>query len=142
MRLHSLVVTTAAAADRTALSRVRMVSAGTPTARSPSGMCTSTTNRKRRASGTNTSGAAEAISPSSSTTAPSGMRRMTPSRAASAPESGLGQHAGHGVLVHHPTEVAQPAADEAVVGVAPAGPSWIVDALRYDDIQGCHSDRS
>ena len=38
----------------------------TPTARSPSGMCTSTINRKRRASDTNTSGAAEAISPSSS----------------------------------------------------------------------------
>ena len=46
------------------------------------------------------------------------------------------------MLVHHPTEVAQPAADEAVVGVAPTGPSWIVDALGYDDIQSAHSDRS
>ena len=49
-RVHALVVTTAAAADRTAHSRAarRRPRAGGP---SPSGMCTSTTSRSRRACG-------------------------------------------------------------------------------------------
>ena len=74
-RVHALVVTTAAAAART---RARALAPRRPRlgGRWPSGMCTSTTCRSRSACGTSTSGAADAISPSSSTTAPSGIRRM------------------------------------------------------------------
>ena len=49
---------------------------------------------------------------------------------------------GHGVLAYHPSEVAQPAADEAVVGVPATGLRWIVDALGHHDIHDCHRDRS
>ena len=73
-RVHALVVTTAAAAERTARSRVRASSAPSSAGRWPSGMCTSTTSRNRLACGTSTSGAVEATSPSSSTTASSGIR--------------------------------------------------------------------
>ena len=77
--LSRLVVTTEAAAVRTAPSRIRSWSSPAPF---PSGMCTSATSRNRLACGTSTSGAAEATSPSSSTTASSGIRRRTPSSAA------------------------------------------------------------
>ena len=60
----------------------------------PSGMCTSTTRRSRRACGTSTSGAVEATSPSSSTTASSGICPRTPARAASDAASGRGQQPG------------------------------------------------
>ena len=70
-RLDDFAVT-AAAVDRTARSRLRVPSASCEAPR-PSGMWTSTTSRNRPASGTSTSGAVEATSPSSSTSAPSGI---------------------------------------------------------------------
>ena len=93
-RVHALVVTTAAAPERTARSRIRASPASSPAAPWPSNMCTRTTRRNRRACGTSTSGAVDAISPSSSTTASSGIRWTTPSRAASEGASGRGQHPG------------------------------------------------
>ena len=90
-RAHRLVVTTEAAAESTAPSRVR---ASSSAGSWPSGMCTSVTSRKRLAWGTSTSGAVEATSPSSSTTASSGIPRMTPSRAAYDVASGRGQEPG------------------------------------------------
>src|SRR6478752_3120885 len=57
-------------------------------------MCTSTTSRSRPACGTSTSGAVEATSPSSSTTAPSGIRSTTPARAAYDGRPGRGQEPG------------------------------------------------
>ena len=86
-RVHSLVVTTAVAAARTSRSRP-----------SPSGMCIRTTWRSLRACGTSASGAGDAISPSSRTTAPSGSPRIT--RVSAAP--------GHGVLVDRPAERGEP----------------------------------
>ena len=88
-RVHALVVTTATAADSTARSRIRASTVASAAGRWPSGMCTSKTKRNRRACGTSTSGAVEAIDPSSSTTPPSGIRlrrrrgrSTTPRRAA------------------------------------------------------------
>ncbi len=93
-RVHALVVTTAAAAPRTSRSRARTAPASSSGGRWPSGMCTSTTCRSRRANGTSVSGAVDAISPSSSTTAPSGIRRMVRARAACPASSGHGQAPG------------------------------------------------
>ena len=67
---------------------------------------------------------------------------MTSSQGGKRPGIGARPVPGHGVLVHHPSAVAQLTADQAVVGVASTGPGGIVDALGYDDIQDCHSDRS
>ena len=92
-RVQALVVTTAAAADRTARSRLRVPSASSK-GRRPSGMCTSTTSRNRAASGTSTSGAVEATSPSSSTTVPSGIVRTAPVSAANAAALGCGHGPG------------------------------------------------
>ena len=50
--------------------------------------------------------------------------------------------AGHAVLVHRPAERGEPSADLAVVGVATARPRRVVDAVRDDDVDRAHSDRS
>ena len=141
-RVHALVVTTAAAAARTSRSRARTAPASPSGGRWPSGMCTSTTCRSRRACGTSASGAADAISPSSSTTAPSGIRPTARARAAWPAAPGRGQAPGDGVLVHRPAERGEPSADPAVVDVAAARPRGIVDALGDDDVDLRHSGRS
>ena len=108
----------------------------------PSGMCTSTTSRSRLACGTSTSGAAEATSPSSSTTAPSGIRCDDAGEGGERRRVGSRPGAGHGVLVHRPAERGEPAADLAVVGVAAARPGRVVDAVGHDDVHRRHSGRS
>ena len=48
----------------------------------------------------------------------------------------------HGVLVHGPAERGEPVAHPAVVRVAAARPRRVVDAVRHDDVDLRHSDRS
>ena len=141
-RVHALVVTTAAAAARTSRSRARTAPASSSGGRWPSGMCTSTTCRSRPACGTSASGAADAISPSSSTTAPSGIRPTARASAACPAAPGRGQAPGDAMLVHRPAERGEPAADLAVVRVAAARPRRVVDALGDDDVDLRHSGRS
>ena len=49
---------------------------------------------------------------------------------------------GDRVLVHRPPGAGQPVADAPVVGVAPARPVRVVDAVRHDGVHGPHSARS
>ena len=93
-RDHALVVTTATAAPRTSRSRALTTPSSSPGGRWPSGMCTSTTCRSRRACPTSASGAADAISPSTSTTAASGIRRTARTSAACPAGPGRGQSPG------------------------------------------------
>ena len=137
--LHALVVTTEAAAERTAPSRVR---ASLSAVSWPSGMCTSATRRSRFAWGTSTSGAVEATSPSSSARAPSGISLDDAGERCVRRCVGSRPGARHGVDVHRPADLGERAADLAVVGVASARPGRIVDAVRYDDVDCRHSARS
>jgi hypothetical protein len=50
--------------------------------------------------------------------------------------------AWHRVLVHRPAEGGEAAADPTVVRVAATRPRGVIDALRDDDVDRGHSDRS
>jgi len=93
-RVQELVVTTPTAAVSIARSRAdtpaSSADAFSPAGAWPSGMCTSTTRRSRPDSGASTSGTADAINPSSSTTAPSGSAAITRVKRSRLGPSGLG----------------------------------------------------